>query len=167
MADSSYVVNITSGKTLLGFRLEPGSTIDEKGIQKFAKATDSDELQRGHWISEFCHVKTPVKEALEGLRSELPNINAIAKHLGVSVRTLQRLVKQETGKSPHFWNSLVRARRCARLLCQQVPLVEAAYSSGYADHAHMTREMRRWFNTTPSSIRTELSMTEIHSSGYD
>jgi AraC-like DNA-binding protein len=33
------------------------------------------------------------------------------------------------------------------------PIADVAFTVGYADQAHMTREMRRWFGVTPAAMR--------------
>ncbi|MCG8313254.1 MAG: helix-turn-helix domain-containing protein [Pseudomonadales bacterium] len=167
LADATYTATISQGTQLLGYRLQPGTSINEVGLQAFVDAVGNLQVIDADCLQSFCHSNASVNEALEGLRSELPGLTSVAKSLGVSVRTLQRHIKIETGKTPQFWMMLVRARRCARRLYQQVPFADAAYLSGYSDQAHMTREMRKWFACTPSSIREKRLLAEIHASGYD
>lgn len=94
-------------------------------------------------------------------------ISSVSKKLGVSERTLQRHIKSETGKSPHFWRMLVRAKRCARILGGKYTLTDAVLLSGYSDQSHMTREIQRWFNCTPSALKNGSSQIEVHLLGYD
>ncbi len=167
LSSCSYDVEITAGIQFQGFRLMPGTTINEASLMMFMQNNRSlNELDRV-WLENFCLMKPSVYEALEGLRSDLESINAVSKNLGVSIRTLQRYIKSETGMSPYFWRSLVRARRCARTLGEKPTLTDAALSSGYSDQSHMTRELKQWFNCTPSALQNGNLQTEVHLSGYD
>lgn len=164
---SAYNTEITTGVQLHGFRLKPGTNIDETSFMAFVNESSSFDTIDENCLENFCFLKSSVNEALEGIRSELESIVAVSKNLGVSVRTLQRHIKSETGISPSFWRSLVRARRCARTLRDQPSLTEAALQSGYSDHAHMARELQRWFNCTPSALKKGCLQSEVNFSGYD
>ncbi|WP_284218295.1 helix-turn-helix domain-containing protein [Agaribacter marinus] len=167
LASSTYDVKITAGVQFHGFRLTPGTTINEASFRAFIENNPSLDKIDKTWLEHFCSMKSSVHEALEGVRSDLDSIGIISRNLGVSVRTLQRHIKSETGMSPQFWRSLVRARRCARTLEEQPSLAEAALRSGYSDQSHMTRELQRWFNCTPSALKSGCLQTEINFSGYD
>ena len=163
----AYEVALSKGVSLRGFRLKPGAVVDEKSLAEFMAHEPEPSKLDSTWLDEFCTVKALVNEALEGLRSDLNGIGAVAKNLGVSVRTLQRHIRSETGKPPYFWMSLVRARRCARLLAGAADLTDAALASGYADQSHMTRELQRWFQCTPLAFKQGHCHNEIRLSGYD
>jgi AraC-like DNA-binding protein len=167
LAACSYQVEITKATRVFGLRLNPGTIINEEQLMSYINVSAFDDLQKGDDLAEFCQLNNALTEALAGLGSDVNDVNFVAKHLGVSIRTLQRHVKQQTGKSPQFWKSLVRARRCARLLGQSVALVESAFLANYADQAHMTREIQRWFNCTPLSLKQGWLKSELMLSGYD
>jgi AraC-like DNA-binding protein len=165
---TTYTVEIKKGKKLAGFRLAPGTDIQKKALLDYTRVTNIDDLLNGDWLSEFCSIQRSIKEALDCLRSEIASISQAAKQLGVSPRTLQRLVKAETDKSPHFWFSLVRARRCVKLLKNQMDFIDIALASGYSDQAHMTRELKKWFGCTPLHIKASQEIyDEINQIGYD
>ncbi len=168
LVQSTYTVDIKKGKKLTGFRLSPGTYIRNKALLDYTRATNIDDLLSGDWLNEFCSIQTPVKEALDCLRSEISSISQAAKQLGVSPRTLQRLVKAETDETPHFWLSLVRARRCVKLLKSKMNFIDIALTAGYSDQAHMTRELRKWFGCTPLHIKTTQEIYDgINQIGYD
>lgn len=50
-------------------------------------------------------------------------------------------------------HQIERARQAANLVEKGVPLVEVALQAGYADQAHMTRSLRRYFGQTPSQLQ--------------
>lgn len=95
-----------------------------------------------------------VREALSLFSSSSCSVVSAAKILGVSERTLRRTVMRATGWPPSRWIALARARRCAHALAfEEHPLAEIAANTGYADQAHMTRDMASWFQMTPRQLR--------------
>lgn len=99
------------------------------------------------WIRPPEPVVGDFLQALAGAPGRLPRI-------GTSERTLRRRIRASTGASPSFWVQLHRARRAAaRLVSTRDSLPDVAFDCGYADQAHLTRDMRRWFGTTPGLLR--------------
>lgn len=166
LAVSAYSVTLKKSTELFGFRLAPGTLVNEPLLTSFVNCMNNN-LDFSDHLEEFCSLNLSVSEALDGLNSGFQDISVIAKGLGVSVRTLQRYVKNNTGESPQFWISLVRARRCGRMLSKAVSLADCAIESHYSDQAHMTREIKRWFGCTPLSIQSGLLKSELLLSGYD
>lgn len=71
-------------------------------------------------------------------------------------RSLRRKLVQATGAPPRYWQGLIRARKVARAVSQSDhPLVAIAADHGFADQAHMSREIRRWFGCTPMTLRID------------
>ena len=106
-------------------------------------------------IDEFCIHSTTVSNALQCLASGVESIAKGACELGVSTRTLQRLIMINTGRTPSFWFALSRARNAARALDQYDCLVDVAAAYNYSDQAHMCREMQRWFSLTPNQLKAD------------
>ncbi|MCF6343795.1 MAG: helix-turn-helix transcriptional regulator [Devosiaceae bacterium] len=105
-------------------------------------------------IENFTSLCPNVKEALACLASDVIRISEVAKLLGVSTRTLQRLLKSQTGRTPAAWLSLARVRKTARIIGGSVNLAQSAIMCGYSDQAHMNREFKRWLNITPAKINS-------------
>jgi AraC-like DNA-binding protein len=83
-----------------------------------------------------------------------------ATRLAVSVRTLQRLTHRHVGMSP---GAMIRRRRLqdAAERVRSDPsadLAALAAESGYADHAHLTRDFRAVLGITPRSYRARASL---------
>jgi len=155
--DTVRTVEINGGSELFGVRLMPGVRLDETALLGYAKEKNMDALLGGE-INLFCRAVPSVQETLDYLQSEITSIGPAARQLGVSQRTMQREVLRHTGKSPYFWFSLARARRCARALFKADNLADTAAEYGFSDQAHMTREMRRWFGVTPSRIKSDRAL---------
>jgi len=148
-------VAIGHGTRHTGYRLRPGVQIDRAGLLASMRdgLSDAEITERLHH-----HVTSQanVAEALNALSTGTPHgIDGVARELGVQSRSLQRLMRRETGQTPVFWLRLARVRRCAARLEQAGSLAELAFDFGFADQAHMTRELRQWLGITPRAIRLE------------
>lgn len=159
-SNTAYKVYCNTGTSMSGIRLQPGVKIHSEKFHAWLANNDASLLFGSDQLDEFCSRSDSVVEALGCLASDEQTVLLSAKELGVSVRSLQRLLKSETGMSPSVWLALARARKAARALLQNDSLSETAYVAGYSDQAHLTREMNRWFAQTPVQIRTN---PEMHS----
>jgi len=85
-------------------------------------------------------------------------VSDVARAAGVSVGHLQAVFRAHVGRPPL---SFVRARRIeeARRLLEhtEIPIVEVALRSGFADQAGLTHAMRRVLGTTPGRLRRHRS----------
>lgn len=144
---------IAAGSHLQGLRLPPGAVIDAPALQALWREDDPLEGLTPA-LGEAVSLSPDVTEALGLIGGRLATADDTAKALGVSIRSLQRLLIQ-TGAPFGYWRGLARVRRCARLLVADAdrPLADVALSSGYADQAHMTRAARRWLGVTPAGLR--------------
>lgn len=80
------------------------------------------------------------------------SVEATASSLGVSSRQLRRLVTDNCGLTPKAYQRVVRLRR---FLANTQPLAHAALAVGYADQAHLTREVSRPCGLSPAALRAE------------
>jgi len=89
------------------------------------------------------------------LRDGGPDIGDVARHLGVSARTLQRRLA-EAGQS---FNQIVEATRRETaetwLAGSHLAIGEIGYLLGYSDVAAFHRAFKRWTGLTPLSFRRE------------
>jgi len=70
-------------------------------------------------------------------------VDGIARELGVSVRTLGRAFEDCVGVSPKVFARVVRMQRAVAMLRSGARGAPAAAACGYADQAHLSRELRR------------------------
>ena len=95
-----------------------------------------------------------VNEAVSWLRDhpEVTRVDELAEHVGLSERSLQRLVEQRTGMSPKW---LIQRRRLhdavEALKAGQVSLADMAAELGYSDQAHFTHDFRTVTGMTPGA----------------
>ena len=166
--DQAKTVPLEAHSTFTGFRLKPGVSIAHEQLLSVLEqhAESIDDIST--LLSDYTDIKSSVDEALNCLATEVDSVKQAAQELGVSPRTLQRIIVNNTSKSPNYWVLLARARRAARALTKSMSFAELAEIHGYADQSHMNREIKRWFNTTPSAIRATPSIvSQLYSKGYD
>lgn len=108
-------------------------------------------------LSHFVRGEPPalVTEAVRCLdRPKAPPVHAVAARLGVTRRTLERRVRDETGLSPQMLSRVLRFRRAFRML-DQAPVgtcARVATAAGYFDQAHLIREFRRFAGAPPTAF---------------
>lgn len=81
------------------------------------------------------------------------DIDGAARLAGISVRSLQRRLRQEDYTYRDVLDAARQARAITLLTETDLPLVEIALSLGYEDHANFTRAFRRWMGCAPSEYR--------------
>ena len=93
-------------------------------------------------------------EALKRLIAELlpderPTIERVAPRLGMSIRTLQRRLRDWGQSFEGIVDDTRREIAIARLTAGHTSITETAFLLGYSDLSHFTRAFRRWAGTTP------------------
>jgi AraC-like DNA-binding protein len=95
-----------------------------------------------------------VRLAVARLRDD-PNARprALAEATGLGERHLRRRFRDAVGYSPRTFGRVVRARRALALLRAGGAPAAVALDAGYADQAHLTRELRALAGKTPGAVR--------------
>lgn len=85
---------------------------------------------------------------------QAPPLEALARELGVSVRTFERRLRHEIGLSPRALRRVLRFRRAFRLLdgTPQGDWTRVALAAGYFDQAHLIRDFRHFAGAPPSAF---------------
>jgi transcriptional regulator GlxA family with amidase domain len=95
-------------------------------------------------------VETLVREALP----RVPSVDAIARHLALSTRTLNRRIRAATGRSPLELVQSVRLTAAKALLqASHLSVDQVAERVGYQDATSLRRLMRRTMSVTPRQMR--------------
>ncbi|WP_327674463.1 helix-turn-helix domain-containing protein [Kitasatospora sp. NBC_00458] len=76
----------------------------------------------------------------------------LAARVGLSPQRLRALARQELGMPLARWRIWRRLARAADALCEGQSLAEAASTGGFADQAHLSRQMREMIGLTPSAV---------------
>ncbi len=83
-------------------------------------------------------------------------LDSIADEVGVHPAHLCREFHRKFGCTmTHYAARLRSDDALSRLLSSTVPLATIAAQTGFADQAHLTRSIRRFFGTTPGKLRRE------------
>jgi AraC-like DNA-binding protein len=84
-------------------------------------------------------------------------VRALIDELGWSERTLRRRCHEAFGYGPKTLGRILRFQRFLRLLANgRAPLSLLAIAAGYADQAHLAREVRRLSARSPGTLMSEL-----------
>ena len=176
LSDKAYTVESVAGERFVGYRFRPGTRLDEVRLLRQVQAVVSDTQALAdlmvdpagglEWVDQWAVWDRRVDEAPLSV-SAAPTVASAALGLGVSERTLERLLRQVTGRTPGYWKGLARVRRAAAALSGEVSLAELAADHGYADQAHMSRAFQQWFGVSPSRFRADANLLEtVRQSGY-
>ncbi|MFI8828617.1 helix-turn-helix domain-containing protein [Streptomyces sp. NPDC053431] len=85
------------------------------------------------------------------------SVAAAADAIGLGARQLHRRSLAAFGYGPKTLARILRLRRALDLVAAGVPYAEAAHRAGYADQAHLSREMRALTGTTLTTYTTQAS----------
>jgi AraC-like DNA-binding protein len=89
-------------------------------------------------------------------------VQAIARATGLSERSLHRELVRWSGLAPKSLARILRMQRClAALRTGPTPLALLALRLGYADQAHMTRELKALAGVTPRDVRREAAVRNL------
>lgn len=151
-----YDVAVEAGTVMRGFRLHPGTVLEDQArLLAGLNGRDQDVADIPARLADHARLDPRVAEILKCLTDV--GVADAARRLGVTPRTLQRLLRAATGQEPAAWAQLARVRRAGRAVAAAdgVPLAELAADHGYADQAHMTRAFRHWLGVTPAGLRRD------------
>ncbi len=83
--------------------------------------------------------------------SDIP-LPSLAAEVGLSPQRLRALARQQLGMPLARWRVWTRLRRAAEELQGGRSLADAAIAAGFADQAHLTRQMREMMGLTPAAL---------------
>lgn len=103
---------------------------------------------------------SPVDEAMNTAiqwlaRNPHGRVEKLSQCIGISCRQLQRRFSSAVGYGPKMFQSVLRFQRLLNLAgCTSAPrnLAQFSADAGYADQAHMTREVQRFSGSPPSLL---------------
>lgn len=98
-----------------------------------------------------------ILEAFEDLPIDNHTIVAVAKHLSLSVRTMQRRLK-ESGVHFERIRDVVRFQRFVPLIKkEELTIEEISTELGFSDRTSLTNACKRWFKHPPREVRKMLA----------
>ncbi|MCP2324314.1 AraC-like DNA-binding protein [Hamadaea flava] len=165
-------VPLTPGTSIAGIRLRPGAARLLTGSTPVSALTDEQVDLTDLWggtayklmelmerepeaarVLEETLARRVARHAPEPLvmaaaraldQAEPPPVPSLAADLGVSERNLRRKVVAAVGYGPKTLEQVLRFGRASRAAADGVELARVAHDAGYADQAHLSREVRRW-----------------------
>jgi len=168
LAQHAYDVAGQAGERWVGFRLQPGATIDAQALLRAVRrlGAEVEDARILAAIERHARLDGRTQEALAAL-AQSRSVGSAARTLGVGERSLERLALAATGQPPRYWRTLARVRRAAQALAGPAPLAAVAADHGFADQAHFSRECARWLGRTPSRLRADPAVLAVAlASGY-
>ncbi len=109
------------------------------------------------------HVDVRVRRAIvavEGAGGDI-DVGSLSARVAASPRQLTRLFRDCMGMGPKRFGRIVRAQAALRRLVQgETPLADLAADLGYADQAHLTRELRQLFGVAPARLARQIRPSE-------
>ena len=125
----------------------PAETIMSALLARDRKASLQDDAPRAVLAALTCTDGVP------------PSVPALARQLGFSERTLRRRCEAAFGYSPKTLARILRFQRFLRLLRRSTDpnLADIASASGFADQAHLTRDVRVLGGLTPGGFLDQLA----------
>ncbi|HLM69466.1 MAG TPA: AraC family transcriptional regulator, partial [Longimicrobium sp.] len=100
-----------------------------------------------HWVRR-------VRDRLHDEREAAPRVRALAEAAGVHPVYLARAFRRAYGVPVTEYARRLRVRAAAdRVASTGLPLSRVALEAGFADQAHLTRELRRETGLTPGALR--------------
>ncbi|MGQ3229416.1 MAG: helix-turn-helix domain-containing protein [Blastomonas fulva] len=176
-AEIAQTVQLVQGMTVVGARLRPGASLTLIGIAPLQIAGTMQSLPQSHWafaaferglegltaalearIGDLSPPDAVIAAAAQAMDAGRP-VAAVAAALGLSPRQLQRRFLAATGLAPKAWQR-VRRQRFAwinHVTGDATNLTQAAYSAGFADSAHFSRETRRSFHLSAGEVAAYLA----------
>jgi len=91
--------------------------------------------------------------ALLAQGGDAAHVHRVARHLGIAERSLHRDLVRWSGLKPKSMARILRMQRALTAIRMgRAPLAELALRMGYADQAHMTRELKALSGFTPTEL---------------
>jgi AraC-like DNA-binding protein len=145
------------------------SLIGRDAIQlrdRLLEASDDDArfARLSDWLSDRL-LPVTARSTFPPLGRTVASVRDLADAFDATPRSLRRRFAAEIGLSPKQWLKLRRldgVLRDAALGDRNAPLVEVALEHGFADQAHLTRDMAHLAGTTPAVLRKRPSGAPPH-----
>jgi len=113
--------------------------------------------RRAQQVAELCRF---IDEALEQA-AELPKLEALAEHAGMSPHHLHRLFKSLTGVTPRAYAAARRAELLRRELEQKSSVTAALYRAGFGSSGRLYSASNQRLGMTPGRYRAGGLQTQI------
>lgn len=158
----AFVAHVAPNTRLCGVRLRPGygaALIAHRveilrAVERFADVTP-DALEALVVSAVDAHTEPPgiVMDFLGRARATQGSLRLTSAATSSHERELQRACQRWLGMPPKAFLRIERAWAARAAIGEGAPLVAVAVDLGYADQAHMTRDVRTLLGITPRELR--------------
>jgi AraC-like DNA-binding protein len=135
--------------------LPPGNLLDT-GIHLPEASSKSFWMHGSAWqFPTFENADTFLARLMrQGMLEHDPVVSAVlqGRPAHLSPRALQYRFLRATGLTQKSIQQIERAKQAAALLAKGIPILDAAYETGYFDQSHLTRSLKRLTGQTPAQI---------------
>jgi AraC-like DNA-binding protein len=97
-----------------------------------------------------------MREYLEDNYAENVSLTQLAQLVDRTPAHLVRVFSAEVGLPPHVYQTQIRIARAKTLLMQGHAIVDVAQATGFADHAHFSRQFKRLNGVAPKIYRQNI-----------
>lgn len=112
----------------------------------------SDEDVRPAGVRPSSQLDPRLVQTLNALTDRSASLPSLAADVGLSPQRLRALAREQLGMPLTRWRVWTRLRRAAEALQAGQSLADAAATAGFADQAHLTRQMREMMGLTPGVV---------------
>ncbi len=114
-----------------------------------------------HQSIERPDLQTQLRRSIQANIDKPLNIAEVAKHLGLSTRTLQRRLSAKQLNFSQLVEDEKKALALNLLADTSLSVAQIALRLGYDDPANFHRSFRRWFNFKPSAYRRQCQQNRV------
>jgi AraC-like DNA-binding protein len=112
----------------------------------------NDEDVRPAGVARSSQLDPRLVQALNALSDFNTSLPSLAADVGLSPQRLRALARDQLGMPLARWRVWTRLRRAAEALQAGQSPADAASTAGFADQAHLTRQMREMMGLTPAAV---------------
>lgn len=104
-------------------------------------------------VNEYTH--TTKNFIQKKLKAELPKIEEVAKEMTVSVRSLQKHLKEEGTSFQTLLNEVRKDISIQQLKNKQLNISDVAFLTGFSELSVFSRSFKKWTGLTPSQFQAQ------------
>ncbi len=157
----AHRVTVEAGESYVGVRLRPGFGAALVGRPALVRASEALTVERSDELEALVvnaveeHARPPniVADFVEEARASAGAIRLTGTSSASRERELQRACRMWLGLSPKAFLRIERAWAARGAIREGTALAAIAADLGYADQAHLTRELRELLGATPRELR--------------
>lgn len=166
-----------AGNRNFGVRFSPGVFMPALAAMNMVDVTDAQKTKQRFWLQGESW-ELPTFDNVDVFLAKLARLNMLAKDTIVAAvlaghrppitdRSIQRHFMYSIGLPPRHVQNIHRANRAVELLQQGTSIGDVILELGYADQAHLTRQVKHVSGRTPGQILRVVEACRLRSiQGY-